>query len=289
MNTELLQQIGLNPLQAKAYIALIKSGSLAPASLAAKIKTTRTNAYSLLDKLVELGLAKKIDENKKLTYRPENPIALEKLARRHREAALEQEKLIQTNMPSLLNYFHTYSEQPGVRFFQGKDGIEEIYKDQLRTKQPLYILRSWKDRDFFGKGVYSIWRKRPAKYGIPTNMLSPDVPDANNDLELDRKLLWTRTWMKQEDYTAPVEWNVYGDKVSIISFGEEAIGTIIESPQIAESVRQMFGLMERGLKATPGYDKMPLQGRMADEDYVRNNPEYKELIKDIDKRFANTK
>lgn len=288
MNVQLLIQLGLNKTQAKAYLTLVQFGSLTPPELAKKTGETRTNAYTVLDRLVELGLAKKHDIAKKLQYRPENPIALEKLAQQGRDEALERERLVKGSMATLLNYFYTYSEQPGVRFYQGKDGIEAIYKDQLRTKQPLYIVRSWKDRDFFGKGVFNVWRKRPAAHGIPTIMLSPDVEDANNDPELDKKLLWSRTWMRKEDYTAPVEWDIYGDKVSIISFGEEAIGMIIESPQIAEAMRQMFKLMDRGLKADPEYAKMPKHGRMSDEPYALENLEYQQIMRTVEKRQKNS-
>ncbi len=284
MNEDLLVNLGLNSTQAKAYMALVRYGSLAPPELASKTGETRTNAYTVLDRLVELGLAKKDESKKKLVYRVENPVALEKLVKQYRDDALAREKLVKDSMPALLNFFYTYSEQPGVRFFQGKDGIEEIYKDHLRTGKTTRIIRSWKDRDFFGKGVFNVWRKRPAKHGIRTVMLSPDVEDANNDPELDRKLLWTRTWMKKEDYTAPVEWDIYGDKVSVISFGEEAIGMIIESPQIAESMRQIFALAERGLRATPDYDKMPIHSRLSDDIYAKDNPEYQALMKDAQKR-----
>jgi predicted transcriptional regulator len=281
VNESMLIDIGLTRSQARAYIALTLNGSLSPPELAQKTGETRTNAYTILDRLVDLGLAKKEDKGKKLRYRVENPVALESLVKKARDDVLHREKLVKDSMPTLLNFFYTYSEQPGVRFFQGKDGIEEIYKDQLRTGKPLRIIRSWKDRDFFGKGIFNVWRKRPAMRGIQTIMLSPDVPDANNDPELDRKLLWTRTWMKAEDYSAPVEWDIYGDKVSIISFGEEAIGMIIESPQIAESMRQLFTIMERGLRASSDYDDLPKHGRLSDEEFARNNPEYQKIMKKI--------
>lgn len=284
MDIKLLTDIGLNKTQAKAYIALVKQGSLTPPALAKLINETRTNAYTVLDKLTELGLAKKSERDKKLIYKVENPVALEKLVIANRHEALEREKKIKNAMPTLLNYFYTYSEQPGVRFFQGKDGIEDIYKDQLHTGKTIRVIRSWKDRDFFGKGVYSIWRKRPARHGIPTIMLSPDVPDANNDPELDKKLLFSRTWMNKNDYTAPVEWDIYGDKVSIISFGEEAIGMIIESPQIAESMRQLFAIMDKGLRTNPDYEKLPKSGRLEDDKYVTQHPEYKEILQKINNK-----
>lgn len=87
MNENLLINLGLNPTQAKAYLALVRHGSLTPPELAKRTGETRTNAYTILDKLVELGLAKKEDYKKKLRYRVENPVALEKLVKQHRDEA----------------------------------------------------------------------------------------------------------------------------------------------------------------------------------------------------------
>ena len=79
MDVKFLKQLGLNGSQAKAYIALVKQGSLTPPELAELTGETRTNAYSILDKLVSLGLAKKVESSKKATYRAEHPANLEKL------------------------------------------------------------------------------------------------------------------------------------------------------------------------------------------------------------------
>lgn len=247
MNEALLMQIGLNQTQAKAYLTLVRHGSLTPPELAKKTGETRTNAYTVLDRLVELGLAKKDDSKKKLAYRVGHPVALENLVKKHRDEALQREKLVKDSMPALLNFFYTYSEQPGVRFYQGKDGIKEIYNDTLRTGQEIFLLRSPHDNDLMSKDYLLSYKERRAKLGLSTNTLSPDVPSATHDAEDDKQHNIKRTWLPKGAYTAPVEIDVYGDKVALISFGEEAMGTIIESPQVAEAMRQLFGLVRDGL------------------------------------------
>jgi hypothetical protein len=56
---------------------------------------------------------------------------------------------------------------------------------------------------------------------------------------------------------------------------------IIESPQIAESMRQMFALMDKGLRSDPAYKQMPKHGRMEDEKYALDNTEYQQIMKKI--------
>jgi sugar-specific transcriptional regulator TrmB len=243
MDVQTLVQLGLSRPQAKAYIYLVKDGSLAPPALAKKITESRSNTYKILDRLVELGLARKTEEHKKFIYRPENPIALEKLTKQARDTALAREKQIRESMPALLSYFYTYSEQPGVRMFQGKDNLKEVFNDMLRTGQDIYLIRSPDDAKFYDETFFERFRTKRAALGITTYALTVDVPSAIHDTERDKRNNFVRIWLPPETYTAPVEYNIYGDKVAIISYGQEAIATIIESPQIADSFRQLFALI----------------------------------------------
>ncbi len=243
MNAETLTELGLTLPQAKAYIHLIKAGQMTPPQIATATKETRTNAYKILERLEELGLVRKDETIKKLAYRPENPVALENLATKARSQVIEHEKQVKNAMPSLLNYFFTYSEQPGVRFYQGEDGIKQIFNDMLRTSQPIYLVRSPADVSFYNQAFFEKFREKRAKLGIETYALTPNVASAVHDPATDTINRFSRTWIPADAYTANVEWDVYGDKLAIISYGQEAIGMIIESPQIADSFKQLFYLL----------------------------------------------
>lgn len=248
VDAKLLEEVGLNEAQARAYVSLISGGSLTPPQLAEKTGVTRTNAYEVLNKLVEMGLAIKDESGVKLNFRPSNPTALEKLIENRRNSILSQENRLHAVMPELLNYFYTYSEQPGVRFFQGREGLTKIYEDHLRTRQEVYFVRTPQDEDYFGDVLYKYMKQR-AKLGIKAYGLSPWMQGfvdyaRENDTALNRVM----NWMPAASYKSPVEMSVYGDKVSLISFGDEALGMIIESPQIAEAMRELLKLAVVGGK-----------------------------------------
>lgn len=243
MDVTTLTKLGLTESQAKAYLVLMQFGHLTPPELAKKTKETRTNAYKILDRLSELNLVTRNDSSKKITYRATNPVALETLAKKRRDEALEQEKKIQSSLPTLLTYFHTYSEQPGIRFYQGQEGIKEIFNDMLRTRKTIYFIRSPEDIKFYDGVFFEKFKKQRAKLGIKTYALTPNTKSANHSKDIDASNLFMRTWLPKDAYTASAEWNVYGDKLAIISYGKEAIGIIIESPQIADSFRQLFQLL----------------------------------------------
>ncbi|QQR52939.1 hypothetical protein IPG36_02400 [bacterium] len=109
MDASLLEQIGLNTTQARAYLALISNGTLTPPQLSDKIQITRTNAYEVLKQLEELTLAVKSGTGSKLTYRPENPANLEKLMESRRNQVIEHETRLRNFMPQLMTYFYTFS------------------------------------------------------------------------------------------------------------------------------------------------------------------------------------
>jgi sugar-specific transcriptional regulator TrmB len=248
MDIQALQQFGLTSSQAKSYVELIKAGSLTPPQLAKKTGESRTAAYMSLAKLEEIGLATKVGDAKKATYSPANPSALEKFIAKKRKEVSAAEDLYRNSLPQLLTYYYSNRGEPGVRFYQGKDGLTKIYEDHLRTGKDVYFIRTPADEEYFGDVLYKYMQKR-AKASISAHGLAPAFPTAiewakQNDKELKRDI----AWYPPKSYTAPVEISIYGDKVSLISFGEEAIGTIIESPQIAQALREIFEMAKVGAK-----------------------------------------
>ena len=250
MDIETLVEIGLSAKQAEIYLLLIEKGAKTAPDLQVATGESRTNVYALLERLIELELVVKKIAPRKTTYSAANPLALERLAENKRKQALDYENRVTQAMPRLLNFYFTYSEQPGVRFYQGAKDIATIYEDILRTSQPIKLLRTGSPKEdnllpFFAEYI----KKRIAK-GISVDAITSEHPEANKAVEQDKAWLLTRTWLKKGAYSAPVEVNIYGNKVAFVSFGEEIIGMIIESPQIAEAMRQMFELMKLGAEAT---------------------------------------
>lgn len=267
MDTSQLVNLGLTEPLAKAYMYLLQNGRQRPPQLAEAIDETRTNAYSLLDRLVDLRLVRRIDEHKKIWYEAESPSALETLVAKQREEIEQKERLVRSAIPDLLTMYQASSEKPGVRFYEGEEGMTKIYREQIREGKPVRFIRSRADIDFFGFRFMHNIRQLAPKAGLYRYAFTPDSPEVPADIKTsDRQNRIQRTWYKPEDYTAPVEWSVFGNKVAAVSFGKEAISMIIDSPQIAESMRQIFKLLDEGLRQRPDYDTLPTMGEYRDVD-----------------------
>ena len=249
MDIQLLEDIGLTKPQATAYAALVRLGGSSAPTIAQEINESRSNAYKILDKLCELGLATKERTGKRMSYSPTSPTVLEQLIQ-HQTATVElRKRKLQAAMPDMINAFVNTSERPSIRYFQGQAGLRQIFGDMLQTGRDIYLLRSPEDVAFYDEAFFADFRKKRSLLGIKTYALTVDVSSAVHDPKVDFKNKFIRTWLPAGAYTGSVEWNIYGNKVALLSYGKEAIGIIIESPQIAESFRQVFQLAGRAFVA----------------------------------------
>ena len=244
MNPQLLQQVGLSKSQADVYMKLIEKGELSPPEVAKLTGESRSNAYMILQRLEAIGLIEKKSNAKKVTYQPLNPIALENVVEKRRLDTSKTEQQIKQAMPQMLSYFYSFTEKPGIRLLQGIEGLKEIYTDTLRTKQDIYFMRTSAEVKFLGEDYFQRYKKRRAELGITTHAFTGGPASLRKSLHDDANKM-IRTWIKPEDYTAPVEINVYGDKVAYLVYGEEIMGIIIQSAFIAESMRQIFRMLKQ--------------------------------------------
>lgn len=243
-DTSILKKAGLTESQARGYLALIQNGTLTPVELAAGTGESRTNGYAIADKLVELGLATKKD-GVRAVYAAAHPSALEALAEKRRKVVIANERTVKDGMSPLIDLFYAHTEQPGTRVLQGIDGIKSVYEDTLRAPgNEIYLLRTTADEVDLGLNYLNNYRERRAAAGIHTYALTPDTAIArrNRDTE-DERMLFHRTMIAPDAYTAPVEIDIYGHKVALIAYGETQMATIITSPPIAEAMRQLFRLV----------------------------------------------
>lgn len=257
-----LSAAGLSITEAKCYTALLERTEWKPAELAKNVQETRTNVYKILDNLVAMGLAERFDKDKKLHYRATNPMRLLEIARARRATMEAAEKELELQTGNLVREYVKNNEQAGVRYFQGQEGIREIFTEIAQAKSDVVFVHTTAGMDFYGVEVMHNLRVLGIEAGVQRRALTPDGPNAAKDYkENDAVSNLQRTWLQTNDYTAPVEWGAFDDKLYIISYGREALGLMIQSQQIAQAFIQLFTLLERGQHLLPDYDKLPVAAK----------------------------
>lgn len=257
MDTQPLVAAGLLPQQAEAYALLLETGGIAAPDAAKRLKLTRTNAYKILDRLVELGLANKQTQQKKFVYEPSNPLALVSLVNEARNRVTSQEEAVKHAMDQLLARYYEQSEQPLVTTVTGKTAVADAFRSQINLRQPVYFVRTHADIPSMGFETMHELRIAPAHYGQERFGITPDVLHGPTNPDGDTRSNLTRTWIKREDYTAPVEWSVSGDSLLIVLFGNEPHAISIVNPIIAHAFRQLWRIMDTGIRAMSDYQSLP--------------------------------
>ncbi len=241
----LIKKAGLTDSQAKAYLTFVNEGKLTPNDLSKLIDESRSNCYAICDKLEKYNLIEKTDD-KKAAYKPNHPVTLETLAEKRRKLLTRHEKEVKEGISNLIDIFYANNQMPGARTIYGRDSIREVYKDILRVGKDNYLIRTPKDSEYGGNYLKGFLSEK-AERGIYSYVIAAAVENSIRNYQdgSDKERLIHKTFIPKDFYDAPVEIDVYGDRVAFTSFGDVEMVTFITSPALAEAMRQIIKIIIR--------------------------------------------
>lgn len=255
MDTQALAAIGLTPLQAEAYALLIEHGTVKPPEAAVKLKTTRTNAYKILDKLVELQLATKVanDKGKKNLYAATNPLALTTLTRQYRAEATAREEAVNDVMHDLLAKYHTHTDKPEVTVVTGRKEVAEAYRKQLSLQEDIFFVHTRADVPMMGFDTMHQIRIAPASHGNKRHaiMTAKGKDHGPINYEQHRRSNLEITWALDADYNAPVEWSATESSLLILLYATEPHAIFIADKVVAGAFLQLWKMLSSLLQKQP--------------------------------------
>jgi HTH-type transcriptional regulator, sugar sensing transcriptional regulator len=250
MFTSVLTEAGLSDEEAKVYETLLTLGTRPVAEIYARVRPLkRTTLYQVLRRLVERGVVRESEMGGKTVFSPEPPEALLAAVDAEARRVERQRAMLAEAMPKLRETYLLAGERPVLRFHDGPEGIKAIYEEHLASGvKELRFVRTGRAKlnsDAFGNWwAHYIRRRREKK--VTSFAITADDADANHDPARDAFLGVVRTWVRPQDYDAPVELDIYGDTVAIISFGKEMFGVTMRNAHIAKAFLDLFELARRG-------------------------------------------
>ncbi len=240
-----LQKLGFNQKEQDVYFALLQLEKATANEIAYKSKVKRPTTYDILYRLVSEGFAAKVLENDKMKFvarPPEN--LLEIIENRKRE--------LKADLPELLSIYNTKANKPKVAYFEGLDGVIQLYEDTLLTlKSGDEIVAYFCDYEIpeHNKYMHDYVLRRAAK-GIRARGIGQDKPKIREFIKENKKQLRTSKLVSEKEYHLKNEINIYANKVIIITFKPELFGILIESKEVADTQRAIFEMAWRGLPSS---------------------------------------
>ncbi|MEI7765782.1 MAG: helix-turn-helix domain-containing protein [bacterium] len=229
-----LEKLGLNEKESKIYLAGLGLSKFSVMSISEKTGIKRPTCYLILEELKKKGLITTFPKAKKILYVAEHPNNLLKKTQ-------DSYNLAKQLMPELQNLIGSTSEKPILKVYVGQAGVHNIFEDILEEKKDFYYIASIADLvEELGQEYQDEWiRRRVAKGMISTSIRiregETDYPLYGNAPENPRIIRYAPLGFKM-----PYTIFIYGKKVAFISKKKEFFGFIVESNDMALSIKALF-------------------------------------------------
>lgn len=250
MNINSLIATGLSHQQAEAYALILEHGSLRPPQLASLMKLSRTNAYKIADKLIELGLIEKNDSNKKISYRLTNPLAFASISAEYRAQAVSRDEAVKNVLADVLANYYKHTASIHSESVAGNQKVAELYHKQLALKEDVCFIHTKNDVPFMGFDTMHAIRTTPALQGNKREsiMFVNKNRPINTNKETHKRSMMDVTWADDSFYNSPVEWSVTKTSLLIVSYSKIPQAILVIDPIIASSFMQLFSLLQKLLQ-----------------------------------------
>lgn len=235
-----LQNLGLSEKESKIYLTSLELGAETAQNIAKKSGINRATTYVQIDSLKKKGLMSEFEKGKKTFYVAESPQRLSGLLNVFEKELDLRRAEAGRILPALLDMFLGMGERPKVRFFEGNEGIESIRQDFLKTKDD--VIQGFINLDALmasAIGDPDLNAKRRIEHKITSNLLysRADGPLSNFS---DPQKMRVAKYIPTNKFSIAADITMYDNKVAIITYKENHIGVIIESKEIADTLRAIF-------------------------------------------------
>ncbi len=248
---ETLVSAGLEPSTAKIYLILAENGELPVASIIEKSELSRAGAYDALNILMAKEYIEYRKEGRNVFYKALHPDKFYSLIEQKKRETTLFEQEMNESIRTLIGSFNLANNKPGVRFFEGKEGMIEAYENILDIKQPILSIEdNGEMMNFFPDYVTKYVAKRVERE-IPNRSIAPDtnkINDPNPNKFIDSRLI------PVADFPFNMDIKICGDTVQIATLKKEQAGAVhITHPIIAENFRIIFEYMWKKASELPKY------------------------------------
>lgn len=227
MNTEILEEIGMDENEAKIYIALLRLAASSATELSRQTKIERTAVYRIIERMIDSGLVTFVTENKVKKFRAVKP---EKLLIHLRE----REEMLKEFLPELKKV-PKQEKEPEIEIYRGLKGIKSMIRDILKLKKDSFVIIGDKQ----AKGLEQFFRifvRLVEKEGIRERLLIKEGTDILKSRNTKIRYL-------PKEYNIPATTGGCGDIVRIILHSEPFFAITIKSREFAETYKSYFELL----------------------------------------------
>lgn len=240
-NQQILTLFGLSEKEAQVYLTSLELGTASVYELANKSGLKRPTTYVVINELMQKGLVSLYKLKNKTYY---TPLPVKKLLQRFQK----QMNQLQSALPQLEKLETNSKSRPFVQFYEGKDGIAELYSElNPNVYKPKELL-------FFGN-VGAIAESLPNRleywYKIikdkrvrVRDLVSNTKENLNyiNTIKAYELPHYETRIIPNKQQLGPIDIAVSNESVYIMSLIRDVFGIKIKHPLISETFKVWFNM-----------------------------------------------
>ena len=241
MHSEILEEIGLSPNEAKIYETLVSVGTASLNKLSVESNVHRRNVYDSVDKLIKKGLVTEEFISGTKFVRAVNPSRLLDIVK-------EKETKVNSILPELQKKFEGKQPKEEAVIYRGINGFKNYLNDILEENENVYFIGAkgfWLDERL--KYFFPKFDKQRIKQGIhfkhiydwEVKTLAPEI----------LKLKMNEYKFFPKDYSSSVAIDIFGDHVVTFygvspgKLADEPVQFTVVSKTIANGYKKYFNFM----------------------------------------------
>jgi HTH-type transcriptional regulator, sugar sensing transcriptional regulator len=239
-----LLTFGFSPSEAKTYLSLLEQGELSVGEISTRAELSRAGTHEALNAILSRGLVEVRREGRNTYYKSAHPnVLFGMLEEKKREEERKQNEMTDT-IRGLIGMFQVSESKPGVRFFEGVEGLQALYLETLKENTNIdAILSPTTPPETLKHWLNDVYTKKRVELDIPARVIvSTRVTDEY--IQNSTTALRDVRIVPEDQYPIQIEINIFGNnRVAFISYStKELFGVLIDSPAISVSMKSFFAL-----------------------------------------------
>ncbi len=221
--------------------ALYKLGDSPISKIAKETLLNRTALYHTIEELLSKGLVSKITKESGAYFQPISIVDYKSWAKRQIDLVSNQTQQLEGWLQSQKKELPTlYSD---IKYFEGIEGIKNLYADSWRDNKDK-VIYAITDYDKAYKTLNNFFEKEyfpdRVAHGVSVKSLLPKSISGKRDVSRAKELLRDMRFLNIFKDLG-IEINIYGSKVSIVTFDEKKpSGVIIKNEIITKAFKDIF-------------------------------------------------
>lgn len=237
----ILERAGMDPKSSEIYLILVQNGESTVPDILQHTELSRATVYDMLSYLIAEDFVTYRKEGRVAYYAPVHPNRLFALFEQKKQdlALLEQD--MKVAVQSLSGSYSLGQHRPGVRYFEGVEGIKEILEDSLTSREEIYTYADIEAIVTYIDDINTEYVEKRDALGIKKKAIIADTSFSREYLRTYHIETTDIRFLGAGTMPFHNVMQIYDDKISYITLTEHAIvGVIIQDAAIANMHKSLF-------------------------------------------------